>query len=88
MITTENSRELVAGASFPAPSVEVRVKSPIELAFRGTGVSCDGFDVRLRGRRVSGGQVSPLMASHQFDLSAPTTKSSLSGVPAWSPPVL
>jgi hypothetical protein len=88
VITVDISRELVAGASFPLPSVEVRIMSPVELALRGTGVSSGGFDVRPRGRRVFGGQVSLLLASNQSDLSAPTTKSSLSGVPAWSPPVL
>ncbi|REF35512.1 hypothetical protein DFJ64_0893 [Thermasporomyces composti] len=88
MISAEISRELVAGASFPGPSVGMRMISPVELASRGTGVSSVGFILRPRSRRVYGGPASLLLASDQSDLSALSTESSLSGVPAWSPPVL
>lgn len=92
MITlTDKSRELTAGAIFSKVSLARTAVSHVQLPFQGTSVSCGGFDVLvagLAGRRD--GVISPVIPVYVpgIDVPASRTKAPLSGVPAWSPPVL
>jgi len=85
-----NSRELAIGALLSAMRTVRHGVSPVELTFQGTSASSAGCDARERVSPKTYGDliVSKVRLSRLSTVAVPSSKGPLSGVPAWSPPVL